>query len=104
MPDIQKHIYEARKDDGNVMVIGLNPGGLTGQDQAYVGDYVDNLGITFPVVMDQQYSYGKYGSSASIAPFPLDVVVDATGKIMLIKRDFDIDAIDAALDAARGGL
>ncbi len=99
MPDIQKTIWEPLREQG-VVVLGLNPGGLTGNDQAYVQDYVDALGLTFPVLMDNRFTYDAYTSSDAIAPFPLDVVVDRDGTVLLAKRDFDIDLILATIEEA----
>ena len=101
MPDIQSAIFEQYADQG-VAVVGLNPGGLTGNDEAYAGDYADNLGLTFPILMDVVGSYQDYKSTPSIAPFPLDVVVDSDGTILLIKRDFDVGIISATIDQALG--
>ncbi len=75
------------------MVIGINPGGLTGGDQQYVQEYASNLGLDFAIYMDGDGSYQQYAFTESIAPFPLDVVVDKSGVIQLIKRDFDIDLL-----------
>jgi len=100
LPDLQAQIWE-KYDSDEVVVIGLDPGGLTGQDANYVVDYAANLGLTFPIVLDTQGTYNNYAGTASIAPFPLDVVVDKKGIVTLLKRDFDIDAITAAVEAAR---
>jgi hypothetical protein len=82
------------------VVIGLNPGGLTGQDHLYTLDYAASLGLTFPIYLDQQGSYQGYVSTPSIAPFPLDVVIDREGTVTMVKRDYNIGALEAAVDAA----
>lgn len=85
-----------------VVVLGLNPGGLTGQDANYMEDYANNLGLTFPLAVDIDGSYGKYTGTSKIAPFPLDVVVDASGTVLMVKRDFDIEEIKSTVQAALG--
>jgi peroxiredoxin len=99
LPDIQREIWE-KHDPTDVIVIGLDPGGLTGQDQNYVEAYAANLGLTFPIMMDFNNSYSQYVGTDQIAPFPLDVVVDRNGVVQLVKRDFDIEVLSAAVDQA----
>lgn len=86
--------------DKGVVVIGINQGGLFGSDAKYVDDYVANLGLTFPVVMDMSSSYTQYVGTDAIAPFPLDVVIGKDGKVTLVSRDFDIGTLKQALEAA----
>lgn len=83
-----------------MVVIGLDPGGLTGQDASFVQDYAANLGLSFPIVIDSQGSYNKYVSVSKIAPFPLDVVVGKDGVVTLVKRDFDIEELVDAIQQA----
>lgn len=84
----------------DVVVIGLDPGGLTGMDAQYVVNYANNLGLTFPIVIDNNGSYGQYSGTDSIAPFPLDVVVNRQGEITFVKRDFDIEDLKLSVQAA----
>lgn len=78
-------------------MIGLDPGGLSGQDANYVADYATALGLTFPIVMDIESSYGAYTFTDKIAPFPLDVIVGADGVIAHVSRDFDIVELQSVI-------
>lgn len=83
-----------------VVVIGLDPGGLTGMDAQYVVDYANNLGLTFPIVIDTTGSYGQYSGTDYIGPFPLDVVVNRQGEITFVKRDYDLEELRLSVQAA----
>ena len=79
------------------MVIGVNTGGLSGgDDEQVIGAFIEQTGVTFPVVMDEgQTAY--YDVGAAISPFPVDVVVDQDGVIRFIKGEYDPDALIAAV-------
>jgi len=96
---LEQHIWQTQSHD-DVLVIGLNPGGLTGQDQKYMADYANNLGLTFPIARDLNGTYGMYVGTDKIAPFPLDVVVGRDGRVRTVSRDFDVDALRAEVLAA----
>ena len=65
--------------------------------------FVANLHPTFPIGLEdpatKTYSaLNQYFKGAN--PFPVDVVVDRSGKIVYIAREYDPDGISAAIDAA----
>ena len=83
------------------MVIGIDPGGLFGGDTAdIVNQFVEQTGVTFPVGWDRSGSYSAFrtGGGGAISPFPLDVLVDADGKIRFITREYDPSELAAIVE------
>ena len=81
-------------------MIGINTGGLFGDDDATrIRRFIDETGVTFPVVQD----VGRrpaYSAGPAISPFPLDVVIDRSGTITFLSREYEADALEAAVAAA----
>lgn len=78
------------------MVIGLNSGGLGGETQAMIQAFMTQTGVTFPIVQDPQ-GYAAWEDAASASPFPFDILVDKTGIIKQIYREYDATALEAAI-------
>ena len=92
-------MWQALKDQG-VIVVGIGTGGKTGNDAAYIADFTKAMGITFPILVDVDETYTQYEATDKIAPFPMDVVVDKTGKVIMVTREYDIVEIQSAINAA----
>ena len=98
-PDLEQQIWQPLKDQG-VTVIGVDTGGLFGQDDATrVRDFIAKTGVSFPVVLDQGQS-DYFSSSPGISPYPYDVIVDRNGVVVSIMTQYDPDALRAVVDAA----
>ena len=62
--------------------------------------FVAQTGVTFPVGFELSASYNQLrGSVESISPYPLDVIVDAEGKIAFLKGEYNVSAMRAVLDS-----
>ena len=79
-----------------MVVIGINSGGLGGETQAMIQSFVAQTQVTFPIVQDPA-SFNMWETSAAISPFPLDVVVDRSGIIRHVFREYDADTLEAAV-------
>ncbi len=70
--------------------------------------FVDNFGITFPVLLDTQGSvFNGYRppAGACVSPFPLDFVIDRSGIIRYWKCEYDATAmIDVIETLLTGGI
>jgi hypothetical protein len=84
-------------------VLGIN----FAESQAIAQTFVDNFGVTFPVVLDTQGSvYGQYrpGAGGCNSPFPLDFVVDREGIIRYWNCEYDPQAlVEVIEDLLAGG-
>lgn len=78
------------------MIIGLNSGGLGAETQATIQAFMAQTGVTFPIVQDPQ-GFGAWEHAAAASPYPLDILVDKTGVIKQIYREYDATALEAAI-------
>lgn len=68
----------------------MSGNGLFGNEsEATVGAFAEQTGVTFPLLLGDT-TRGEYASSdPGISPYPLDVIVDKTGTIRYLRREFD---------------
>lgn len=85
--------------DDDVIVLGLAGRGLFGSENATtVGNFIEQTGVTFPVLMSDD-TYVEYGGDDDgISPYPLDVIIDRDGTITYLRREFDGDAMVAEVE------
>jgi len=67
-------------------------------------EFIAEAGLSLPVLLDEDGRYYEgYATEAALTPYPLHIVVDRSGDIVYINREYDADllrdAIRAALDA-----
>ena len=62
---------------------------MGGESHAQVQAFIDQTRVTFPVGFDNGESYKGYEYGGAISPFPLDIIIDADGKIAYSKRRYD---------------
>jgi hypothetical protein len=85
--------------DDDVIVIGIDPGGLTGDDTVLIQQFIDQTGVTFPIGIDVENSYDLVRVGDGISPYPLDVIIAPDGTIAYVAREYDVDAMRATIDA-----
>ena len=75
--------------------MGINPGKIMmgGESPAMVELFARQTGVTFPVGFDKGVSYKSFATGDAISPFPLDVVIDRSGRIAYASREYDPDAL-----------
>jgi len=97
-PDIETKLWQRYSDRDDVLVLGMSGGGLFGtESEATVSAFREQTQVTFPLLM-QDTTRGQLAfSDASISPYPLDVILDRTGTIRYLRREFDVEAMDATL-------
>ena len=98
-PDLERHVAQAYPSE-QVQVYGVNANLHPGEFDSVVLDFIEQTGVTFPVIFDQGGTYWMYDRpSADTAPFPLNVVIDPDGRIAAVQVEQDVDALTAAIDA-----
>lgn len=55
--------------------------------------------VSFPIGLDSKASYSSFPKAGAISPFPLDVIVDADGKIAYVSREYVAEEIVAVIKA-----
>lgn len=76
------------------MVVALNAHD-TVDDIAQVQQFVDNLGVTFDIGIEETETYTSLVQNfAGLNPFPVDVLIDKKGMIRYVSREYDPYAID----------
>ncbi len=72
--------------------------GLFGTESAEtVGAFQEQTQVSFPLLLQDTTRSALAFSDASISPYPLDVILDRDGTIIYLRREFDIEAMDATL-------
>ncbi|MGE3508394.1 MAG: peroxiredoxin family protein [Vicinamibacterales bacterium] len=105
MPDIEDRFYQRFKDRG-LVVVGINPGGRGGvqggpstDDIGGVQRFTENLGVTFPIGLEQTANYVSYVRNYRGAnPFPVDIIADQDGRIVYIAREYEPEAMTALIE------
>jgi hypothetical protein len=97
LPDIENRFAKQYGDRIAVVAIDANGDALDG-----VRKFVANLHPTFPIGLEDPATKTYAALNQNFKgpnPFPVDVVVDQSGKIAYIAREYDPDGIRAAIDA-----
>jgi hypothetical protein len=97
LPDIENRFVKKYGD--RIAVIAIDANGDTAEG---VQRFLANLHTTFPIGLEHPTTktYAALHQHFKGAnPFPVDVVVDGTGKIVYVAREYDPDGITAAIDA-----
>ena len=87
-------------------MVGVNPGGRGGirggpstDDIGGVQRFAENLGVSFPVGLEETGNYVAFAENYRGAnPFPIDVIVDRDGTIAYIAREYDPEAMAAIIE------
>jgi len=83
------------------MALGVNPGGFYGsEDEETVARFLDQTGVTFPVVWDSPRSYTRFAWPQAISPFPRQALVGRDGRIKYLASEHNNEALRAAVTEA----
>lgn len=95
MPDIESSVYQRYRDQG-VLVFGIHPG----DPPEKVEDFIEQTGVTFPIVADENFSRGLFAFPAGVGyPYPRDVVIGKDLRVHSIKNSFDVAEMDALVQS-----
>ena len=88
MPDIEQRFHQTYKDQG-LVVVALDAHDTTEQI-GQVQQFIDNLGVTFDVGIEQSGTYTSLVQNfAGLNPFPVDVLIGKDGRIRYVTREYD---------------
>lgn len=95
MPDIEDRFWNRYRADG-LEVVALDANDTIDQI-AQVQDFCSNLGVTYTVGLEEgTNTYGQLAANfEGLNPFPIDVLLDKTGKIRYVAREYDADELDS---------
>ena len=92
VPDVGDQFYDTYKDEG-LYVVAIDADSDDHDNPAAVADFVDNVGVTFPVKLEESTVTPTYATIEGIHdganPFPVDILVDKNGIIRYIAREYD---------------
>ena len=80
-------------------MLGISGTGSPGGDDTAIQAFIEQTGVTFPIVYDTADTYYDFDRSTATAPYPVDVIIDADGVIRYLATDYDPDAMTAVIDA-----
>lgn len=83
-----------------LQIFGVNAGGLFGDESpAHLRRFAAQFDLRFPLLLDDIGLRDDLRSSGdeALSPFPFQVLIDGAGDIAYIKRQHDMDALDAAI-------
>lgn len=92
---MQVRIWESYREQG-VVVWGI----ATRENEERVRTYVESLGVTFPVLLDETGEVDRLYDLAFAFPtgaYPQDFVVGTDGRIVYASNEPDVEAIERAV-------
>jgi peroxiredoxin len=97
LPDVEARFWQKYRDRG-LVVVSLNA--HDGMERiGQVDQYVNNLGLTFALGIEQSTTYRRLTQNfAGANPFPVDVVVGKGGRIAYVAREYDPDAMTEVIE------
>lgn len=101
MPYLQTDIWEVYEPLG-LAAVAISSSTIGAEDPVLLGDYVDGMGLTMPVLLDVTTSvYQDYFivDPEAFAPYPREFIVDVDGTILYTSATVDTEAIAAVLDS-----
>lgn len=76
--------------------------GISNEPIEVIENFIEDQGITFPVLKDNAGVYGSYNIPGGQSPFPRDYIIDKNGILQLAKTEYDpgtmINIIESLLD------
>lgn len=87
--------------DQGLVVVAIDPDSDDYEDPAAVAAFVDNQGVTFPILIQETSVTPTYSTIEAIYdganPYPVDILIDKQGIIRHIAREYDPVALDAMI-------
>lgn len=94
-PDIESSVYQRYAGD-DILVFGIHGG----DPPAHVQAFIEQTGVTFPVLPDENNSRGLFSFPGGVGyPYPRDVVIGKDLRVRSIKNSFDVHEMDALIQA-----
>ena len=89
MPDIDANVWAPYRDDG-VLVYGLH----SGESPQQIADFIEQTGVTYPVVLDEQGTRLEFSFPSGVGyPYPRDVVIGKDLTVHSIRNSFNVEEV-----------
>ena len=79
----------------NVLIYGIHP---SWESSSLVGDFVQQTGITYPVVPDNDTMWRFAYPPGANFPYPREVIIDKNLVIRSIESTFDVEEVQQVID------
>jgi peroxiredoxin len=97
LPDIETAIHQEFAGE-NVKVFGIHPN----DPEGLVQDFIEQTGVTFPILSDQA-TRGRFAyPPGTNFPYPRDVVIAKDGTVRSIKNSFNAQEMQSLVQALLG--
>jgi hypothetical protein len=100
LPDVETNFWTQEYQDKGLKVIALDASAGDIPYPTSVADYFDYLGPSYPGGIETPTT--TYSTLAATFeggnPFPVDVVIDQSGVIQYVAREYDVNNIKAVID------
>jgi hypothetical protein len=73
-------------------------GVAAGDNEPSVVSFVEQTGVRFPIVWDENWLRHRLAFPPSISPFPRQVLIDADGHIAYVASEHSASDLTAAID------
>jgi len=87
--DIENGLWETYRDQG-LLVYGANR-----ESEPILRDFIDQTGITFPVLLDEPAGYYLLGG---LSPYPRDFIIDADGIVQYADTEYRPTEMSAIIE------
>jgi hypothetical protein len=97
LPDLQTQFVDVYADQG-LAAVALDPDSQDYTDPGAVAAFVANQGVYFPVALEETAVTPTYSTIEGIYdganPYPVDILVDKSGIIRYVAREYDPATLD----------
>lgn len=76
--------------------------GISNEPLSAIHDFIEDQGITFPVLRDNKSIYGDYNLPGAASPYPRDFILDEDGIVRLAKHEYEPGAMIAVIESLLG--
>ena len=98
MPDIQKLYEETGANEGDTVILGIDPLPEDSVDAKGAADFLAGMNLTYPVLMDED---GAFSSRLPIAGYPTTVIILPDGNFLgYVTGMIDYESMVTILDMA----
>jgi hypothetical protein len=94
---MEQTLWQAYQDE-DFILFGIN----FNENEQTVREFVDNLGLTFPILLDSGQVYTRYRIEFCHSPFPQDYIIDQDGIIAYKACEYFPDSMVAVVEELLG--
>lgn len=97
---VESEVYRPWRDRG-LVALAVSSSAVGSVDAGFVQRYVEELGITMPVLLDPSaatYMDWWTAPGTLTAPYPREYIIDRDGTVAYVATDLDVPAIEAVLE------